>query len=51
MLAVIYEPRGKPPIGRMGYVGWAILRGPPRRDLAALGNVYRVDCLEPMQSF
>lgn len=51
MLAVIYEPRGNPPIGRMAYVGWAILRGAPRRDLSRPGNVYRVDCLEPMRSF
>ena len=51
MLAIIYEPRGKPPRGRMAYVGWAILRGHPRRDLSGNGNAFRVDCLEPMRSF
>ena len=51
MLAVIYEPRGNPPIGRMAYVGWAILRGAPAPDPAGPGNVYRVHCLGPMRSF
>ena len=36
MLAIIYEPRGKPPRGRMAYVGWAILHGFPRRDFSPI---------------
>ncbi len=51
MLAVIYEPRGNPPVGRMAYVGWAMLRGSPRRDPSRPDSIYTVDCLEPMRSF
>ena len=51
MLAVIYEPRGSPPRGRMAYVGWAILGGSPQRDSSGQGNAYRVDFVEPMCSF
>ena len=51
MLAVVYEPRGQPPRGRMAYVGWAVLRGRPREDLSGARIAYRVDFLEPMRSF
>lgn len=51
MLALIYETRGTPPRGRMAYVGWAVLRGNPRRDLSASANTYRADFLEPVRSF
>ena len=50
MLAVIYEPRGRPPRGRMAYVGWAVLRGHPRPDASGPDNTYRVDFLEPVHS-
>ena len=42
MLAIIYEPRGKPPRGRMAYVGWTVLRGRPRREPPGTGNAFRV---------
>ena len=51
MLAIVYEPRGGPPIGRMAYVGWAVLHGSPHRDLLGPGNTYTVDFLEPLRSF
>lgn len=51
MLAVIYEPRGNPPVGRMTYVGWAILSGTPLPDSTGSGNYYRVNCREPMRAF
>lgn len=51
MLAIVYEPRGKPPRGRMAYVGWAVLRGSPRRDESEPDNAYRVDFLDPLRSF
>ena len=51
MLAIIYEPRGKPPRGRMAYVGWSVLRGSPRPDLSGPGNAYRVNFLDPLRKF
>ena len=43
MLAIIYEPRGKPPKGRMSYVGCGVLQGAPREDASGPGNGHRVD--------
>lgn len=51
MLAIIYEPRGKPPRGRMAYVGWAVLRGHPQQDTSGNGTAFRVNCIEAMRSF
>ena len=51
MLAVIYEPRGRESKGRMAYVGWATLRGAPRRESIESEDLYRVDCVEPMRAF
>ena len=51
MLAIIYEPRGKPPRGRMAYVGWAVIHGDPSQDLSDAGNTHRVNFLQPMRSF
>ena len=51
MLAIIYEPRGKPPKGRMSYVGWGVLEGEPREDASGPGNAHRVDFVEPIRSF
>ena len=51
MLAIIYEPRGKPPKGRMSYVGWGVLQGEPREDASGPGNAHRVDFVEPIRSF
>ena len=51
MLAIIYEPRGKPAKGRMSYVGWGILKGEPRKDESGPSSTYRVDFVEPIQNF
>lgn len=51
MLAIIYEPRGKPPRGRMAYVGWSVLRGSPRPDLSGPRNTHRVSFLDPLRNF
>ena len=51
MLAIVYEPRGKPPRGRMAYVGWAVLDRYPRRDMSGSGDTYTVNFQEPMRSF
>ena len=50
MLAIIYEPRGKPAKGRMSYVGWGVLQGESRQDVSGPGNTYRVDFVEPIRS-
>ena len=51
MLAIIYEPRGKPPRGRMAYVDWSVIRGSPRPDLSGPRNAFRVRFLNPLRNF
>lgn len=51
ILAIVYEPRGQPPRGRMAYVGWTILSGLPYKDPSVSGNLFKVEYLYPLRSF
>ena len=51
MLALFYEPRGKPPKGRMSFVGWSVLQGVAPAEVPGQANMYRVDFVDPIRSF
>ena len=51
MLAIIYEPRGNPLIGRVAYVGWATIKGLPSAESIDGKIRYRVEFTEPIHEF